>query len=306
MYGYLERKDWRTMAAAYATQASVFGAGSVPGWSAWNSMLFSNYDGSDRLSTRLDRSLPPGVSELVLHGSLSSIPAIFSGGRVGGIAFYPRGSVDITQVPANPTDFTRAAPVQFLSNTFQGITRTIENFMTEGGFSIQQQEEILANFTTNRALKSVMEMAANAKTDRAGQVVEYGTRDALHVAAALLGTVPSETRRIQDAYNAQQLVELNQSALRDKLNVKTRAVLRAGGGLSDIQDSVFAYVKSGGNPAYFGQWLQNNLETAFIPKSDKKLIELTSSGRWVEFLNMLSAMQQNTPAQNEEIMENVR
>lgn len=295
-FGYVERKDLRAATAAYAAQASVFGAQSVPGWSLFNSILFNNEDGSDSITTRLERQLPPGVSDLMMNGALSNIPALF-GRSDWNMAVNKRGSVDMTQIPANPLDFSRAAPVRFMWDTLQGIKKTADNVMSGGRFSIQQQEEIFAHFTTNRAIRSIMEMAANAKTDRVGQVVEIGTRDALHVAALMLGTVPSSAQKLQDAYNAQQSVERNQAALRSKLNDNFRA--RARGGELDmdgLQDDVMSYIRSGGNPAYFGQWLRNNIETSFMQKTDKKLTELASGTRWLEFLNMLAALQQNQPA----------
>lgn len=291
MYGYIERKDVRSVAAAYAAQAAVFGAKSVPGFDLFNKTMFDNYDGSDNMATRLDRKFSPGVAELLEHGSLSSIPKIFGG---GGIAFYARGSTDVTQPPPTIADISRAPPLQFMWNTAQIATRTIGNFFGAGGFSLQQQEEILANFATNRAFKSVMEQAANAKVDRRGGVVEYGTRDALNIAASVLGAQTTHMKQYQDGYMAQQNVELAQTALRAKLNDHTRAIIRGGEfDISDLQDLASDYQRSGGNPAYFGQWLRNTMDTAVTPKAEKKLKELAGSQRWLEFMNLLAAMQQN-------------
>jgi ABC-type amino acid transport substrate-binding protein len=58
-----------------------------------------------------------------------------------------------------------------------------------------------------------------------------------------------------------------------------------------MQDMVFDYMRSGGNPQYFGQWLRNTVESSFVPKVDKKLVELSKSGKWNEFMNMLAALQ---------------
>lgn len=295
MFGYLERGDWSSIAAGYAAQATAFGAGSVPGWSAYNTFLFSNYDGSDNLATRLDRKLPAGVSELITHGSISSIPTIFG---QGGIAFYARGSVDWTQPPPTIDDITRAPPIQFLAGVAKGMKATIENVFSAGGFSIPQQEQILANMSTNRAAKSVMEFAAGAKTDQRSEVIDYATRDAIHIAAALLGATTSNTRRMQDAYSAQQAVQLHQEDLRAQLTDKTRTLLRNGDITVDaLQDMVQQYVRSGGNADYFGSWLRSTMETATTPKAISKLKSLATGERWLEFMNMLSALQQNAPAE---------
>lgn len=291
VYGYIERGDIRSIAAQYAVQASLFGAKSVPGWGALNATLFNNYDGSDDLGTRLERKLPPGVSELLLNGSLSGLPAIFGHDSP---AFYTRGSVDFTQPVPTIFDASRAPPIQFLAETFQGIKATLQNIFSAGGFSRQQQEEILANFTTNRALKTIAEMAANAKTDQRGEVIQYGTRDLLHVAQLFTGAAPSSTRHLQEAYVKQQAVEFTQSDMRNQLNAKTRALIRSGSfDTSDFQDIVQAYVHAGGNPAYLGEWLRNSQLMATTPKAITKMDELARTGKWLEFLNTMTTIQQH-------------
>lgn len=293
MFGYLEKGEWSTLAAQFATQASFFGAQSVPGWALFNHYLFSDYDGSDNLATRLDRKLTPGVAELVLHGSLTGIPKIFG---VDAPAFYPRGSVDMTQMPATPADWQRAPPVIFLKSLWDGAAATMGNAMA--GANLQQQEEILANYSTNRAIKFVMETAAGARVDRAGQMVDSSVRDFASIAAGLVGTVPASARRVQDAYNAQQLVEVNQANARSKLNDHMRAMMRSGNfGTIDVQDIMLRYIKSGGNPAYFGTWLRNNVEASFFPKGERKLLELSRGADWIEMQNMMAAIQFEPGAQ---------
>lgn len=297
MYGIVERGDKAAAIAQYAAQSALFGAKGVPGFAAWNSYMTANSDGSDDFQGRLDRNLAPGVSELILNGSISNIPKIYGLNKIfggDGLAFYTRGSIDMTDLPPTIMDMNRAPPIQFLAGVFQGVQRTVANIFSHEKFSIQEQEEILATSTNNRFLKSVMEMAANAKTDGRGEVIQMGTRDAIHSAAALLGTRPSSTQRLMDASNREKQVQLTQEALRADLNDKTRAMFRGGEfGLSDMQGIVKDYIKSGGNPAYLGQWFRNNMVTSMTPKAEQKLEELGRSGKMLEFENMLAAMQQN-------------
>lgn len=290
IFSYVERKDYRALAATYAAQASMFGAKSVPGFGAFNNAVLSNNNTGDTIDNRLHNKLSDTAYELLMHGSLSSIPAIFG---EGGLAFYTRGSVDMTQLPPTPMDLQRSPPFQFLTNTATGISRTIDNVLGAGGFSLQQQEEILANFSTNRAVKNIMEMAANAKTDQQGNVVALGTRDAIHVGTLLLGSQPTRIQNITEAYSGQRQVELNQQALRAKLNDHTRALMRGGEfDVGDLQDLVHDYTNSGGNPAYFGEWLRNTMQTSVTPKSETKMKEIMGSKRGIEFMNMLTAIQQ--------------
>lgn len=289
-YGMVERQDKAGLIAQYAAQASLFGAKSVPGYQAWNSFFQSDASGADDFQSRIDRGMSPGVSELLLNGSLAGIPKIF--GAKDSLAFYTRGSVDFTNIPPTVMDWQKAPPIQFLTGTYQGVKATLNNIFSNESFSVQQQEEILARFSTNRSLKSIMEMAADAKTDATGNVIQAGTQDAIHAIAGIMGTQPASTRRLQDASNRERAVQLNQQDARATLNDKTRALFRGGEfDISDLQGMVHDYTRSGGNPAYLGEWLRNSFTTSMTPKAYTKMQELARSGKLVEFENMLAAIQ---------------
>jgi hypothetical protein len=292
LYGYIERGDKAAVLAQYAAQASLFGARSVPGFSAWNSHFQTNHLQDDDFTTRASKTFGPLASELLLNGTLSNIPKVF--GSHDGLAFYTRGSVDITQPVPTLLDISRAPPIQFLANVGGGVKATLNNIFSGAGYSQQQEEEILAKFSTNRALRSIMELAADAKTTRTGQVVDMGTRDAIHVAAALFGTQPSSVRGQQEALRRQTNAELHQQDLRAALTDHTRAIFRSGHiSVDELQGTVQDYLKSGGNPQYLGQWFRNTFATAVTPQTQKKLEELGRSGKFLEFQNMLATIQQN-------------
>lgn len=296
LYGLVERGDKAGLIAQYAAQTAMFGARSVPGYSLWNSLMTSNATTGDDFQSRIQRGFSPLASDLLLNGSLSNIPTIF--GRDKGLAFYSRGSVDFTDIPPTILDWQKAPPIQFLAATAKGISTTVNNIFSNEHFSVQQQEEILARFSTNRALKSIMEMAANVRTDQQGQVIQQGTWDLVHVAASLLGTQPTYTRSLQDAYNRERSVQLTQEDLRTTLNDKTRALFRAGDfDTSDLQGMVSDYLKSGGNPGYLGEWFRQAFTTAMTPKAYTKMEELGRSGKLLEFENMLASLQQNQEPQ---------
>lgn len=290
MYENVETGNKAALMAQYAAQASIFGGRSVPGYAAWNSFFQNDKEHGDDFTGRVRRTMDPLVSSMMLDGSLSNIPKIFGGHD--GLAFFTRGSVDITQPPPTLLDMSRAPPIQFLTETAGGIKKTIQNVM--GGFSLQQQEEILGNFSTNRAVKSIMELAADNKTSKSGDIVDAGTRDAIHVAAALLGTQPSSTRALQEAYSRNQAVKLAQADLRETLNAHTKALLRGGNFTTeDLQSVVDQYINARGNPAYLGQWFRNELMMATEPRTQKQLESLARSGKMLEFQDMLATLQQN-------------
>lgn len=300
LFSYVENKDYRSLATQFAMQGSVFGAAGLPGWNMYNQYIGSDQVQADTFESRINRTLTPTESELLLHGTLSNIPRMFG---QDGFALYSRGSVDMTKympgigdiLTATPTPFTylydanKLPPLQFLTNTGNAIGETLGNVLH--GFSSQQQAEILAHYSTNRFFKSAMEIASGNTTDRSGQLISDDTRSFAKIAATFAGTVPTEEREMQDAYYKQRIVEANQSALRKELNVRTRALIRSGNfGVDDFQDAIYGYVASGGNPDHFGSWLRDNMITATQSKQDIKLKQLMNSGRGVEFQNMLAAM----------------
>lgn len=293
LYGMMERGDVKSIAWQYSAMASMFGAKSVPGWAAFNSMMFSNYDGSSDISTRIDRAYAstPGVADLLLNGSLSGIPAIFG---YDAPALYTRGGVDMTQPVPTLLTANKAPPIEFLQKTALGIRDTLQNIFGAGGYSNQEQEEILARMSTNRAFSHIMELASNQVSDAHGQAVQFGTRDAAHIAATLVGAEPTSVRNLQEAYSKNQQVQLTQSDMRAKLNDKTRALI-TGNELSveNLQDVIQGYTNSGGNPAYIGEWLRNTEASAVTPKAQAQMQKLAGSQKWNQFLNMLATIQQS-------------
>lgn len=299
LYGNIERGDKASVMAQYAAQASIFGVRSVPGYALWNNVFQSNNIGDDDFTGRVRRNLPPGVGELLLDGSISNVPKIWGGMQADGVAFYGRGSVDFTQPPPTLLDASKAPPIQFLANVAKGINETAKNVMQ--GFSLQQQEEILANMSTNRAFKSIMEMAADAKTSDQGLVIQQGTRDAIHIAAGLLGTQPNSTRALTEAYSRNRNVQLAQEDLFATLTAHTRAVLRGGDFTTDdLQGMVNTYIQNHGNPAALGQWFRNTIMSSTEPRTTKQLNALANSGKLLEFEDMLATLQQAQPSNAKE------
>jgi hypothetical protein len=60
---------------------------------------------------------------------------------------------------------------------------------------------------------------------------------------------------------------------------------------------VHDYLKGGGNPQYLGTWFRNMYATATTPDAQKQLQSLARSGKFLEFENMLAALQQNQDPQ---------
>lgn len=294
LYGMAERGDKAALLAQYAAQASVFGAKSVPGFNAWNSVFQTNNTTGDDFTGRLRRTLDPGVSELLLNGSLSNIPKIWGGLQGDGLAFYSRGSVDYTQPPATLLDMSKAPPMQFLADVAKGISASADNFFSGAGFSLQQEEEILARFSTNRAFKSIMEQASDVKTDQRGNVIQMGTHDALTIAAGIFGTQPSSVQSAKEANARERIVRLSQEDLMTSLDDHTKAIFRSGNiTVEDLQGTVHDYLKAGGNPQYLGQWFRNSFLQANTPAIQKQLETLGKSGKLLQFQDMLVTLQQN-------------
>jgi hypothetical protein len=312
LFSYIENKDIRSLAVNAAGQASLFGIAGLPGWNSFNQFFGSSKMGDSNITNKLQTNLSPTASELLLHGTISSIPRIFG---ADGIALYSRGSTDLTKQINSPSDLLHIMPtpftyadqgdtgnlplVQFLNNTGHILQESVANALQ--GFSLEQEEQILAHYSTNRLFRGVMEMAAGTSTDRANQLISADTRSAIKLAATIFGSTPTAEREMQDAYYQQKTVEYNQAALRATLNAKARSMFRSGNvQLSALQDMTQDYIASGGNPKYFGSWLRANALVATQTKGDTKLRQLLNSGKGVEYQNMLAAMQASPDSSDEE------
>lgn len=289
LFSYIERRDYRTLAVQYAMQSSIYGAQTVPGFDLYSNIFASNYDGTSNPVDNLRQAYGEDIGDWFLYGSLSNIPKVLGAGD--GISFYTRGDMNLN---APPTALTlQASPViKAMITAAQGTRAATDMFLGGGQFTKQQTLEILANYSLNRTMRNVFELAVGEKTDRLGNLVESDTRDALGIVARGLGASKMTTQKLQETMFRQAATDRSQAEMRDRMNRSFRAMVRSGDmSIEQMQGMVGDYLKSGGDPRYFAAWMRSNLMAAQVAKSDRKFVELLKSQKGSEFMRFLSIIQ---------------
>ena len=288
MFGYLERKDLSSLASQYASQASIFGLSSVPGWDVFSEFFYNNYDGSVNPVDAIQTNFDSDFADLVLYGSMSSIPKLM--GLGDGMSFYTRGNANFS---APPTPFTpERAPIwNFASTIMEGSRKTIDQFKMGGQFTPEQTAEILATFSVNRPIQGLIELGLGYETDRRGQIIEHNTRDTLGVVARLFSTNKLATQKTKEVMWRIRGQELAQREVRTRLRDSVRAMVRSGSMSGDnLRQALVDYVKSGGNPEYFPQFMLENGLAATHMKGGRMLLDFIQSEDYRNISRLMATM----------------
>jgi hypothetical protein len=288
IFGYIENKQVAALATQYATQASIFGASSVPGFQQFSEIFASNYDGSVNLVDGLRNKFGDEATDWFLYGTLSNLPKMF--GADEGVAFYSRGDMNMVRVPGI-WNFSQTPSFQAVQKTFGAIKESVVA-LREGGLNDQRIAEIISRYSINRGLRNAADIYSGYSVDRVGQVISDDTRSGISVAARLVGARPFNEAKTVEAFHRLRSTQMSQAALMSDLRDNTRSLLRSG----KFSDEEFSnilrnYIKYGGNPNGIGNWLQNQIMSGLVEKSSLELAKaLRDPTRLYDVKRLISAM----------------
>lgn len=277
MFQYIENKDYRSMAMAYAMQGTMFGMKSVPGWEQFQSMYAWAHDGNKDVVDALDSKYGRQVSDVLLNGTISNISRIFSN---DGMALWSRGDVGINRIPAfiDPTN----APIFNLgSNSAKLVGAMIDQFRSGGQPSGQRTLEALGAYTVNRPFSRIMELMAGTAVDGHGNLINADTRTAWSGVSRMLGMRPLiEAKAIETNARVAAQTAANQEK-HDRLTDTLKAIFRGNPSQETIDNTIakasMDYLQAGGSPAGVAGFIRNAAIQAHITKQDKKLLDLLNN-----------------------------
>lgn len=286
LYSYIENRDIRSIATQYAMQASVFGAQTMPGYQLFNSMWSATNENRDTPTDKVQANFGSDVADVLLYGTLSSIPKIFGG---DGIALYTRGDTS----PRVPTfiDPSQAPIAQFGKNFFQMLAGVANQLQTGGqGLSAQQTSEVFSQFFINRPMARMMELYAGYATDRSGNVVSDDVYNMTSIIARTMGLRPLNEAKTMEILHRQKITDAAQYAIRGRLREAIKSAARGDGLNEDLLAGAFEdYAVSGGDPKYFTRFLKTTIMAATTPKGqiavDKMLRSNTKIQDAIRLLN---------------------
>ena len=286
LFSYIENAQWRAATTQFAMQASVFGAATVPGYALFNKMFTQVQDGENTPVDALEKHYGRATTDLLLYGTLSNIPKIFSD---DGIAFYSRGDV----TPRTPAFIDpREAPIFSLAeNIAEIIGGTVGSVLPGGqGLSVQRELELLGAYSSSRPLKGLAELAAGYSVDRRGNVIEQDTINALSVASRVMGLRPMAEANEMAARRRLKITEASRYAKRTRMREDLKSSFRGGSfNPTKLRGALKTYLDTNGNPGDFVQFLQGAYLSAVTPGIRTDLIENLRSADIQDAMRLINA-----------------
>jgi hypothetical protein len=302
VFNMIENRQLGALATQYATQASVFGAQTVPGFDQFSQIFASNYDGTVNPVDGFRKLVGnDDITDAIMYGSLSTLPKLF--GAEDGIGITTRGDINFVRVP---TLFTPAsAPgIQMVVNFGTALRKTFEGIRQEGGISQQQMLEIAGNYAQNRALKNMAMTWAGYSVDKRGQVIDDDIRDGLSISAHVMGMRTLQEVKKLETLQRVRTASLSQRdralQLQDNLGAKIRANAQGTRDLTgeDIANAVGEHMRYGGSPSGIGQYLANQHKRALVDTPTRLLMDkmrIPSESANVERLMSIMDLPANDP-----------
>lgn len=294
LFGYIENKQTRAAVVQLASQASVFGGQTVPGFQQYVDYFASNYDGSVDPVQTFRENFGDDASNLIFYGALSNLPKLF--GADDGIALYQRGDVNVRSIPTLVTP-QNTPIVSVWGDVLRMGGQVLSQMKERNGLSAQQTAEIMGAYSPNRMLRSAGQLYTSAASghvvDRRGAVVSADTELGMSTVARLLGFRPLSEAHANEQYYAVRASEAARSAKMEDLRATVRADIRSGDfSESSLKRAVSRYVQYGGSPEYFVRWYREQLFASQVDRSLLKLKEtLSNPNKMKDIFRLMSALQ---------------
>ncbi len=309
VFGYIENGQTRALVTQFATQASVFGAQTVPGFNQFADMFFTSWDGTVNPVDALNKRFGTDNAEWFMNGIISNIPKMF--GSEDGIALYTRGDLNFRNIP---TIFTAEdLPIaNMFSNFFNGVRKTVGMLRQRGGLDGQQMSEIIQSYSTNRFLRNMASLYSGNITDRRGQVISSDTPsfgdliegdvvNGVALTARLMGMrTLNEANRVETHARIKS-TDLSRRYRQGELRDAFRSEFRKSKPDPEFFNKGIAnYIRQGGSLDNIPNWLVQQYMTSRVDKTSLRLMQIIQNpNKSNEILRLLSAMTERFPAKSE-------
>lgn len=269
--GYVENKQHRALAVQYATQATVFGGQTVPGFQQFSDFFASNYDGTVNPVDGLRNRFGDDVADTLLYGTLSNLPKLFMD---DGIALYSRGDINMHRIPGLwSIGDTPAA--KLISNLWNISSKTLQMLKNQGGFSTQRFAELVGQYSINRTTRNLIDLYTGYDTDALGQVISDDVYSDIGIMSRVLGLETMRSTKAKEIAWQNSYAQIEQREKLAQLRTEYRSMTR-GGSIDDekLQTLIHNYLRYGGNIEGIGTWMQDNALKATVDKSVLSLQEM--------------------------------
>lgn len=260
----------KTMALTMiGSQASIFGAQSLPGFQLLNQHIAEQSQDYNNLYSRANRNLGEDFSEWLIYGTGSNLFKPIPG--LGGIDLYSRGDLTPRTPILIPTSLEEIPVVSLTKKSIGSFANAVAKSMEALSSGADPEVyktialEALAHNGLNRPLAGVSQMALGYRTTNSGKLLmTYDDSDNLAWTWTLkaLGTKDLNEAIATNQYYSAMKYRTQRYDRMDKLGRTLRDIIRSNNG-ELVNDAYMhfleEYVSIGGNQEDFGRWIQNQI-----------------------------------------------
>lgn len=275
LFRWMETGDYVSVGRQLAMQAGLFGAASVPGYNALESVftgMGSNPDAT--LTDAIYAKWGPKVGSLIAHGGIQELPKIF--GLDESIALYSRGDANFRAPTLDPTRLM--AGLNIAGAITEGIWEVGQKALNPNDdLSAAYLAEVMARQMPNRAMKGTLQaiFTDGMEIDQTGQVIS-NSQTWLESGMRVLGMRSGRQQGEVEAYYANTSQRRRMAARMETLRSETRTALRSGEKV-DYMSIFNKYVERGGSPSHFSTWIQDQIKTVGDSRGMRQFVESLKS-----------------------------
>lgn len=295
LFRYIEVGDAKSFAMQAAMQGTLFGAQTIPGFNAANSLFFNASEGESSPYDGMVHKFGHAAGSVLAGGMLGNVPQLF--GVDAGVNFYTRGDT----TPKAPF-FSKPAAVSIGEKVLSGIGAAVDIFKSQNpGITPTQIGEILSNALPNRPLAGMFEtlMAGGRDTDSYGQLVTENV-SLFEDAARMLGLRSMRQSMEIDAYYQNKQMQEIAASKNEVLREGSRSLIRAEG--EDALPKIYeTYILNGGDERNFTRWYRDNYESATKTRASRRLEDIYSDpNKMIEVQRLMDAGVTMSDEENEQ------
>ncbi len=254
IYGNVERRQSKALAAQMFTQFGLFGADSLPGAEQLIGAMTSNMSESHTLQDRLTEAFGADTSDIMMNGTLA---------HSTGISFAPRAGIG---APFQGSLSIESFPIVRLGQRIAGgLAKTVDEVRATGKLSAGQIAETLATTNLNRGLSDIIQISQGRSIDNNGNLVEneglgWTKPNSVETYSRILGFKPlyaDETR--QENWRNRQ-TDFHRLAAKTRMGRMLQGHARRGTLTNEhVEQALQGYMDAGGDGKNFRAYLKRQI-----------------------------------------------
>lgn len=266
-------EDKSAALAMIGIQSGIFGAQSLPGFSALNQLVMERNKGSADLYTGTNNLMGKEAGDWLMYGLGSQITTPVTG---NGIGLYSRGNLTPRTPILIPTNISDIPAFKFTHDVIGNIATTVGRITQADttGQATQAFWEGIAHNGANRPLQGLGQLLAGGRTtSKGGMITAYNEVNASLMLSKALGVAPLDEAIAVDAFYRYEKFTADKNSRLMDLGNELKTAIR-GGDVNNIPELTDKFMKdyttAGGKAEDFGKWFKGQ----FLGATQSQLIKV--------------------------------